>query len=82
MTTGNHVRSDYVKYFAAGADQSSSVAGSHEEPNGAEQDCEAHQCWYYQDAMRRARGAGCMVCVGLLARNIKFVMVEDGRKRS
>ena len=62
MTTGNHVRSGYAKYFAAGTDESSSVAGSHEEPDGAEQDCEAHQCWYYQDSVRRVRGAACKVC--------------------
>ena len=61
MTTGNHERSGYAKYFATGADQSSSVARSHEESDGAEQDCEAYQCWYYQNAVRNAV---CMVCGG------------------
>ena len=47
VTTGNHDRPGYAKYFAAGAGQSPGVAGPHEEPDGADQDCEAHQCWYY-----------------------------------
>ena len=64
MTAANHDRPCYAKYLAAGADQSSSVARSHEEPDSAYQDCEAHQCWYYQDPVRRARGVAYMVCVG------------------
>src|SRR6266566_4187409 len=81
MTTGNYERSGHAKYFAAGADQSSSIAGSHEEPDGAEQDCEAHQCWYYQDAVRRARGAACMVCVGPLSFGVKYE-VRNGQGRT
>jgi hypothetical protein len=62
---GNHDRSGDAEYFAAGAEQSSSAAGPHEEPDGAEQDCEAHQRGHYQDAVRTVRrGVHGVVCPG------------------
>ncbi len=80
MTIGNYDRSGDAEYFAAGADQSSSASGPYEEPDGAEQDCEAHQCWYYQDAVRRAWERGLCPDVLTYGENMKFITAKKGRE--
>lgn len=54
--TGNHDRSGDAKYLATGAEQPTSVAGPHEESDGAEQDYETHKRGHHQDAMRGGGG--------------------------
>jgi hypothetical protein len=53
LSTGNHDGSRDAEHLAAGAGQPASAAGPHEEPDGAEQDYQAYQRRYHQDAVRR-----------------------------
>lgn len=52
FSAGNHDGPSDAEHFAAGAGQPASAAGPHEEPDGEEQDYQAYQRGYRQDAVR------------------------------